>query len=208
MAATTLAFNINNVAWVPMIGLGIALTTIVGQRLGKDCPHSAARATWTAFWLGQAYFSVLAALYVLTPDLFLLGHAAGTSPEEFDRLRDLTVVLLRFVAAYSLLDAINIVFVHAIKGAGDTRFILAVSSITSPMPVLAVWLGITHFDLGLIWCWIVLTAWVWGLALIYLLRFLQGRWREMRVIEPAIDRETPDARPDVEPLEVCTAETV
>ena len=43
MAATTLAFNVNSVAFVPMIGMGIAVTTMVGQQLGRNRPHMAAR---------------------------------------------------------------------------------------------------------------------------------------------------------------------
>jgi MATE family multidrug resistance protein len=193
MAATTLAFNINSIAWVPLMGIGIAVATMVGQQLGRDQPQLAARATWTSFCMAQAYMSLMAVLYLLLPDLFMIAHAMGTSPEEFALLRDTTVVLLRFVAAYSLLDAMNMIFVSAIKGAGDTRFILAVSTFTSPLPVLAAWAGITYCGWGLIWCWVVLTAWVCGLALIYLGRFLQGRWRQMRVIEPSLAVESAPA---------------
>ena len=107
------------------------------------------------------------------------------SAARFAELRDLTVVLLRFVAAYCLLDAANLIFVSAIKGAGDTRFVLLVNAIMSPMPVLAGWIGITYFGAGLIWCWAAITAWISALGLIYLTRFQQGRWRKMRVIEAA-----------------------
>jgi len=189
MAATTLAFNVNSVAWVPMMGMGIAVTTMVGQQLGRDCPGLAARATWTSFCLTQAYLSIMAALYVLVPDVFLMGHAWRTAPEQFARLRDVTVVLLRFVAVYSLFDAMNVVFVGAIKGAGDMRFILATSMVMSPLPVLAAWAGIRYWGWGLIWCWVVITAWVCALGLVYLARFLQGRWRQMRVIEPPLVAE-------------------
>jgi MATE family multidrug resistance protein len=187
-----------------MLGMGIAVTTMVGQQLGRDRPELAARATWTSFCMAQAYLSFMAALYVLVPDLFLLGHASGTSPEEFAQLRDTTVVLLRFVAAYSLLDALNVIFVGAIKGAGDTRFILAVNAIMSPLPVLAGWAGITYCGWGLIWCWGVITTWICALGLIYLARFLQGRWRQMRVIEPVLnnglptdDRQPPPPAPTI-----------
>ena len=187
MAATALAFSINTVAWVPMLGLGIALTTMVGQELGRDRPDLAARATWTCFAMAQFYLCTMAVLYVSVPDLFLLGHAAGTSPEGFSRLRHLTIVLLRFVAAYSLLDAMNIVFVSAIKGAGDTRFILVITCLMAPWPVIGAWMVIAEMegDGRLIWCWGVLTVWICALGVIYLLRFLSGRWRKMRVIEPA-----------------------
>jgi MATE family multidrug resistance protein len=197
MAATTLAFNVNSVAWVPMMGMGIAVTTLVGQQLGRDCPALAVRATWTSFGMAQAYLSIMAALYVLAPDVFLMGHASGTAPEQFARLRDVTVVLLRFVAVYSLFDAMNVVFVSAIKGAGDMRFILATSTIMSPLPVLAAWAGIRYGDWGLTWCWAVITTWICALGLIYLARFLQGRWQQMRVIEPRLldDSTGRDAAP-------------
>ncbi len=193
MAATTLAFNVNSVAFIPMLGLSLAVSTMVGQQLGRNRPRLAARATWTALWLALAYMGTMALLYLFAPDLFLMGHAAGTPPEEFDRLRDLTVVLLRFVAAYCLFDALNIVFVGAIKGAGDTRFILWTNLIIAPLPVAAGWWGTTRAGLGLGWCWVVITTWVCTLGLIYLTRFLQGHWRTMRVIEPELDEPPTDA---------------
>jgi MATE family multidrug resistance protein len=184
MAATTLAFNVNSVAFVPMTGLGIAVTTMVGQQLGRNRPDMAAQATWTAFRIALCYMGAMALLYVSVPNVFLMGHASGTSPEEFAGIRDLTVVLLRFVAVYCLFDAGWIIFTSAIKGAGDTRFILITNLIMSPLPVLAGWLGITYFGGGVIWCWVVITAWICCLGLIFLARFLQGTWRTMRVIEP------------------------
>ena len=189
ITATTLAFNVNSVAFVPMLGLGIAVTTIVGQQLGKNQPELAARATWTSFWMAFSYMGAMAVLYVLVPGVFLLGHASGRSPEEFAPLREVTIVLLRFVAAYSLLDAANLIFVSAIKGAGDTRFVLWVSLIMSPLPVLICWLGITQLGFGLIWCWWVITGWICSLGVIYLCRFLQGRWRQMRVIGPDVPED-------------------
>jgi len=128
----------------------------------------------------------MALVYVLLPDLLLMGHAAGTSPANFAKLHDTVVVLLRFVAAYCLFDAMNVVFSGALKGAGDTRFILAMSLLVTPMPLLAVWAGMRWADGGLIWCWTVATLWVSSLGLIYGARFLAGRWRTMRVIEPEL----------------------
>jgi len=183
MAATTLAFNVNTLAFVPMLGLGVAVTTMVGKELGRNNPKMASRATWTAFHLASAYMGTMALLYVAWPDLFLFGYASGAEPERFVELRDVTIVLLRFVAAYCVFDAMNVIFVSTIKGAGDTRFILKTTLVMSPLPVIAGWLGIRYFGLGLIWCWIVITVWISALGLIYLGRFLQGDWQHMRVIE-------------------------
>jgi MATE family multidrug resistance protein len=206
MAATTLAFNVNSMAFVPMMGMGIAITTMVGQQLGRNRPDMAARATWTAFRMALGYMGTMALLYVLVPEVFLMGHASGTSPEEFARIRDVTVVLLRFVAAYCLFDAAWITFVSAIKGAGDTRFVFVVDLIMSPLPVLAGWYGITYLGWGVVWCWVVITTWVCCLGLVFLGRFLQGRWRSMRVIEP--DALGEPAGPAIEPSVPVATEPV
>jgi len=166
--------------------LGIALTTIVGRQLGHNRPELAARATWTALWMAEIYMGAMAAIYVLLPDVLLMGHAAGTTPEQFDQLRATTIVLLRFVAAYACSTPLNIVFASALKGAGDTRFILAALLAVSPTSVAIVWAGMHYGHWGLMPCWVVITVWVSALGLAYCGRFLQGRWRHMRVIEPEL----------------------
>ncbi len=198
MAASTLAFNVNTLAFVPILGLGTAVTTMVGQQLGRNRPDLAARATWTSFWMAMVYTGTLAVLYVVTPNLFLMAYASHANPQEFEGLREVVVMLLRFVAAYSLFDAMNIGFAGAIKARGDTRFILLTTLVMSPTPVLVAWLGVALLGWGLVWCWATLTGWICGLGLIYLARFLQGRWRQMRVIEPEVFAD--DSTVSLEPV--------
>ena len=50
-------------------------------------------------------------------------------------------------------------------------------------------MGISFFSLGLIWCWIVITLWIRVSGIILSARYLQGRWRQMRVIEPELIRD-------------------
>ena len=167
-AATMLAFNVNSVAWVPMMGVGLAVSTMVGQQLGGNRPDLAARATWTAFLLAMIYMCTMSLFYVTVPDWFLMGHAAGMPPEQFKPLRNLIVVLLRFVAVYCLFDATNVVFMSAIRGAGDTRFVFWTSLGTSLLPLSLAWLGIHNLGQGLLWCWTLITLWVCSAGLIYL----------------------------------------
>jgi MATE family multidrug resistance protein len=185
LIATNLAFTINSLAFIPMMGMSMAVTTLVGQRLGQNEPELAARGTWTAYEMATLYMGAISLLYLLAPHMFLIPHQAGMDPGEFGALRDLTTVLLRFVAAYCLFDTMILVFVGALKGAGDTRFILFASLAMAPVPVLFTWLGTRVFGQGLLFSWVTITCWVCGLGTIYLIRFLQGKWRSMRVIEHA-----------------------
>ena len=190
-AATSLAFNVNAVAFVPIIGLSIAVSTLVGQKLGENRPELAARATWTALVIGLAYTGLFGVLYIGLPDWFLVAHAAGADPEQFAKIHDTTVILLRFVALYCLFDATQIVFVGALKGAGDTRFILLASLVLSILAIAGGRLAQQQYEwnrsgFSLYGWWWVLTGWIFALSVVYLLRFVQGKWQAMRVIEPEI----------------------
>jgi MATE family multidrug resistance protein len=183
MTASTLAFNINSVAFVPLLGLGTAVSTLVGQQLGRNRPDMARRATRNSLVFAVVYTLVTGIFYTTLPDLMLIGHAIGTSPEEFAEVRSLTIVLLRYVAVYCLFDACVVVFSSALKGAGDTRFVLLVTLIFSPAFITAAWLGRSMLGWRIHGCWLVLTTWICILGIVYAVRYRLGAWQKMRVID-------------------------
>ncbi|MBN8626098.1 MAG: MATE family efflux transporter [Planctomycetes bacterium] len=184
LAATSLAFNVNNFAFMPIWGIGMAASTMVGRRLGENRPDLATRATWSCFALGAAYMLAICTFYVVFPYLTLaLYKRQAADAEEYARIEALAVVLLRFVAAFGFFDAVNVCFAGALKGAGDTMFVFIASVGIAALGVLATYVGLEQ-GLGLYWCWSVLTAWVVLLGAAFIYRFLYGPWREMRVIEP------------------------
>lgn len=183
LEATNLAFNVSSLAFMPVLGLSTAVSILVGQRLGQNQPDLAARGTWTSVSLATGYMFVVSTLYVLVPDLFLFGFFSGTGTEDYQDVRASAIVLLRYVAAYNIFDALNLVFVNAIKGAGDTRFVFTISLGMALLLATSTWLAMGVFNAGLHGCWILITAWVWALGTIYLARFLGGNWRAMRVID-------------------------
>ncbi len=200
LAATNLAFNINSLAFMPVWGIGIAASMMVGQRLGQNEPHLAERATWTAFALAAAYMLFFSALYVLFPEMLMRYHSLEGGDIAYHDLRGVTIVLLRYVAVYCMFDAMGMVFGGAIKGAGDTRFVLVTSSVIAMLGAGITWAGIHTKTFGLHRCWMTITGWVMLLGIVYLVRFLGGRWRTMRVIEPeVIDAE------EVPPAELAIA---
>ncbi|NSW56287.1 MAG: MATE family efflux transporter [Armatimonadetes bacterium] len=184
LGATNLAFQVNGIVFMPMIGFAVATSTLVGQRLGENRPLLAARATWSAFQLTFVYMAFFAALYVLIPRVFLLPFGAKADPQDFAPLCEMAVTMLRFVALYSLLDGINLIFSAALKGAGDTLFVMVVSTTLSMgLMVVPTWLICRDGD-GSVWAaWTALTTFIMVLALFFLWRFLQGKWKTMRVTE-------------------------
>ena len=184
--ATTLAFSISTLAFMPIFGFGIAGSVLVGQHLGEDRDDLASRATWTTFQIAGGYIMTLSFFYIFTPQVFLYGFFDEQKVQEgvdLDAIRTMAANLLCFVAAYNLFDAMLHVFSSALKGAGDTRFIFLVSFVMSVTLALLSWLVIDVLHANIYGSWTLVTAWVWALGITYLARFLQGKWRSMRVIE-------------------------
>jgi len=184
LAATNIAFNINTLAFMPMIGCGIAISVLVGQYLGSDNPDIARSAVYSAFHLAFFYMASIAAAYVLLPDLFVAPFAHKADPDSFAEIYGYSVVLLRFVAVYCLFDTMNIIFCSAIKGAGDTRYVMVMTVILSMLIlIIPVYLAVEVLGAGLMVAWVFATAYVISLGGAFYLRFLGGKWRSMRVIE-------------------------
>lgn len=184
LAATNLAFQVNTVVFLPMIGFSIATSTLVGHRLGENRPDLAVKTTWSAFQMTFSYMFVLAAMYLTIPDMFLLPFAAGADVVQFSQIRGVVVIMLHFVAVYSLFDGANLIFSAALKGAGDTLFVMIMSSgLSMSLMVIPTWL-ICRDGKGSIWAaWTALTVFICVLALCFLWRFLRGKWKTMRVTE-------------------------
>jgi MATE family multidrug resistance protein len=194
-AASGLALSVNMLVFVPVWGLSTAVSTLVGQQIGGSRPDLAARATWTALRIGLVYTSVFAVMYLLAPHWFLFGYDAAGS-----QVREITALvkqLLFFVALYCLFDTVQIVFVGAIKGAGDTLFVVVTSLVGSCLFVTAGLAGywLTEREFQTYWWWGALTGWVLWLAVVFSTRFLGGKWKSMRVIEPVVIKPAESDRP-------------
>ena len=182
--ATNIAFNIEALAFLPMVGMMIGTAVLVGQRLGENKPELAEKAAWSAIHITFAFFSILAVLYVAIPEMFIYPFTLNRGLENIENSIDLIVVLLRFVAVFCLFDAIFLVFIGALEGAGDTRFIMKMSFIISILLfVVPCYIYIKFFDAKVLVLWWMITINVIIYCSVFFWRFKTGPWRSMRVIE-------------------------
>jgi MATE family multidrug resistance protein len=187
MGATTLTFRLNMIAFLPMMGLGQAVCILVGQRLGANRPDLAERSTRTGLKWTFGYMCAVAAVYLTLPDVLLSLFEGGRDAQSFAAVAALVPGLLVCVAAYSIVDSVNVTFGFALRGAGDTRFVtLATFCLAWPVMViptcLVVWAGGSVY-----WAWGFATAHIFAMAACFYLRFRTGKWKAMRVIEPQLD---------------------
>ncbi|MDR1268091.1 MAG: MATE family efflux transporter [Planctomycetaceae bacterium] len=187
--ATTIAFTMNAFTFMPLIGIGIVVTSMVGNQLGNNRPDLARRATMTALIIGCVYTGVFGILFIAVPHWLLFAFAAFTDPQEFATVYDLSVILLQFIALYLFFDSCSIIFSSTLRGAGDTVFVMRVVFIVAPLLPLACFAGVHYFGLGLIWCWIALTFDVFAYCVLFTFRFYSKKWEAMRVIEKELQKK-------------------
>ncbi len=194
MAASNIAFSINNVAFMPLLGMGMAATIVVGQYQGARDSAVAERAGLTALKLGWIYMGAIALTFVLFPRPYFslfTGDAEGMVP--LSAVMAQGRWLLVMMAVWGMLDAINLIVSGALRGAGDTRFVLLSTTLATWlvwMPgemLLMLWL-----DAGLIAAWLWMTVFVFLLAGVFWFRFRRGKWKAIEMIR----REPEEARVD------------
>jgi MATE family multidrug resistance protein len=90
----------------------------------------------------------------------------------------------------------SIIFASALKGAGDTRFVMyVIVAVSLFVLVIPSYIGIVYLGYGLYLGWTFAALYVSLLGVSFYLRFLGGKWKGMRVIEehpPSICAERPD----------------
>ena len=181
LRATTMAINFNMVAFIPLVGIAIAASVLVGRHLLQNGPPFAVRTAMASLLVALAYSLFWAIAYLVAGDWMLSLYGLGTPDENSLAAIQLAGGLLGFVALYVLVDAVQLILGAALKGAGDTWFVLIAGAATSTFSIL---LGLA-FDPGgqsLTWWWWVITIWIWALAIAMTTRFLGGRWKSMRMV--------------------------
>lgn len=191
LAASNIALSINTLAFMPLIGFGIATSIIVGQYQGRRDSAHAVDASHAACQVALLYMAFTGAFFVSIPDFFIGLFLRPDAAALADEILPVGRILLVILTLWGLADAGNLVYGSALKGAGDTRFVMIFS-------VALTWLMLVPGQLVIIeWlkCGIV-TAWWWTglyvalLALGFTIRFFRGRWKDINVIGHSTDHES------------------
>ncbi len=145
LAASNIAFSFDTVAFLPMMGLHVAVESLVGQAIGAGRPDEAAEATRSTLHLTLAYLLTVGLVFLAFPatlmELFRPRDLVGPA---FAPVLEKGVVLIRFVALYTLLDGLYLIYTGALKGAGDTAFVMLATAVLSTFFLtLPVYVGIT-----------------------------------------------------------------
>ena len=177
LAANTIALSFMHVCFMPAFGLNQGIAAIVGQWLGRrDIARAKAR-VYTTIRLAACYMVFMGGVFALFGGL-LITLIFNADPE----VAWLGHKMLILAAFFQAFDAVNIVCMGALRGAGDTRWMMYMTFFMSycvclPLAYLfAVVLGLESFG-----AWIGATMFIVILSGVLFLRFRGERWRDINI---------------------------
>ncbi len=159
------------------VGLLGAAATIAGQNLGAGKPERVMRGVAVASGIGIAGAAIVGALFIFVPELLL--RAFGMKEP---LVTAIGVQLLRYLSVSGFFITIALCYTGGLQGTGDTRgplYISMVSQIALPIGILLVLQSTRSLQATDIWLAILLGHFT--RAVLSVLRFRQGKWRNIRV---------------------------
>ncbi len=181
-SASNIAFSINHLIFAPLMGVGMAATILVGQRMGDRDPVGAARAGRNCLFLGWGYLLLCIVLIGVFQEPLLALFFPHDAPFAYADYIQLGEHLVAIFLAWAVFDTLNIVLGGALKGAGDTRFVMTLVASAALLLWMPSLLGLYLAGFGIVSLWLTMLGYVIIAGLCLLARFLLGKWKRIRLI--------------------------
>jgi MATE family multidrug resistance protein len=185
LASTTIVLAINNLSFLPLLGLMDATAIICGQYIGKNDLKTAEKVAFRAWFVAVFYMIFACSVYVFLPS-WLMGNFAPKhmgGEVNFQEVFELGRQILICAAIFNFFDATKFIFMGALRGAGDTLSILIMGTCLSWLFfVPGVIILIKVFHTPVIYVWIFMTGYILVESAIYFWRFKSEKWKKINMI--------------------------
>lgn len=181
-AVSNIAFSVNHLVFAPLMGFGMAASILTGQCMGNRDLAGATRAGRNCVLLGWAFLGLCTAVILLLRDPMLHAFFPDHAPFTLADYLPLGRTLIHIFLFWALFDTWNIVLGGALKGAGDTRFVMCWVCGVALFLWLPLLFALYSLGYGIIALWMSIVGYVLLAGVGLLLRFLSGRWQRHQLI--------------------------
>jgi len=175
-AAIAIVFNWDMLSFIPMIGLSIGVMSLIGRFVGAGNMAQTNQVISSGFIAALGYSGLLAIVFLVFRES-LVG-IFETEDANFAEIRDLASYMMVGLVTYMLADATILIAGGALRGAGDTRWIMVTSITVHWLMLLAQYFVIVVYGYGPRVSWWIFVAMLIVLALLYLGRLFGSTWRQ------------------------------
>lgn len=188
--AATIMFNWDMVSFVPLVGVEIGVTSLVGRYYGARNFAAVRRTLRSGLKLGWLFSALVLLAFVAFPGVLVDVFRGDPPTAAFSNARTLAISMVRIASIYVGIEAVMLVFSGALRGVGDTLFTMLASTGLHWLLVLALFVTLEVLGLSPLAGWMVLVGTFFLFPLVLGLRWRRGIWRtETRF--PTLPR-TPD----------------
>jgi len=177
LGAHQITIRLESFSFLPGFAMGTAAATLMGQFLGAGNPRLAARATLVCAAVAGAVMTAFSYIFIFHP--LAMVRLMSDQPMHAAIIPD----LLRLAGYVQIPFAILLVLRGALRGAGDTRMAMILTSIgiygiRVPGCLLV---ALLYPDKGLYPLWLVMIIELAIRCLMFTTRFIQGGWMRVKV---------------------------
>lgn len=181
--ATTIMFNWDLMAYIPLLGIEIAVTSLVGRYMGARKPEIAEKAAYSAVKVGMVYSTVTMILFIVIPGVLVNVFRPDVPSQAFTDAVPLATSMIRLAALYVLAEAMMVAFVGALRGSGDTIFAMMWSVCAHYSFVVMLWIMFKVLHVPPVTGWLVLVLMFLAACGLLFVRFRSGKWRSIVLVE-------------------------
>lgn len=175
-ASATIVFNWDILSFVPLLGLNIAVMSMIGRFVGAGDMHKANQVTTAGYILGVGYSLFLAINFLVFRDV--LVEIFIFYEEDAAAIRSLSRYMMVGLSCYVLCEGMLQVATGVLRGAGDTRWVMWASTSMHWAMLVIQFFIIKVFAFGPCFSWIGFVIMILGLASVFIYRLGSNRWRD------------------------------
>ncbi|MBR3632573.1 MAG: MATE family efflux transporter [Elusimicrobiaceae bacterium] len=181
LQASNIIMSLQPVVFMVILGLGIGIQILVSKYQGLNKPELSIQVVKNACKIGYSYAATVGLLFFCFSSFFV-GLFITPQSSNAAEIVAKALPLMKLISAFVLMDATYLIFAEALRGAGDTRFYMLVMLTCAwglLIPGTWVLVYVWHSSVFAVWSWLTFYA---GLtAILMLARFLQGKWKHIRI---------------------------
>lgn len=176
--AATIMFNWDMVSFVPLVGMEIGTTSLVGRYMGAKDIDAVKRTLWSGLKLGWMFSGFVFIAFLVFPGFLVDIFRPELVSISFNEARDLAIQMMRIASIYIGIEAVMLVYTGALRGSGDTLYTMCATVGLHWLLVLSLWITLEVYHLGTIKGWIVLVVIFMLFPIVLGIRWHLGKWKK------------------------------
>ncbi|MGQ9611055.1 MAG: MATE family efflux transporter [bacterium] len=176
LAASNAAISLMSTSFMPLIGISIATTTLVGQFIGAKEINHARKSGYTSIKVGVIYTMIIALNFFIIPDKLMSIIS-----------KDLEVIklgskILILAGIFQLSDGFGICANGTLRGAGDTRFTMIIGLTYAWLIFVPLSYVLGHtLNFGVVGAWAGAAVYIILYGITIFIRFYKGKWESIEI---------------------------